>query len=82
MARVISDPPHDHIWFEHATTVVNIAAGEQVRWLPRREASGLQLSGSGFSEDPSIPRFCVVASSLCGTQRWITSTSSSRNARR
>lgn len=38
-ARVVSEPVTDYIRYEHAGTVVNIHAGEQVRWLPRRHAS-------------------------------------------
>ena len=34
-ARVVSEPVTDYIRFEHATTDSNVAAGEQVRWLPR-----------------------------------------------
>lgn len=42
--RVISTPPSDYIKFEHAVTdEVNIAAGEQIRWLPRRDAADLLL---------------------------------------
>jgi hypothetical protein len=39
----------DYIRFEHAITAgVNIAAGEKVRWLPRRRASDLCLPGNDF----------------------------------
>lgn len=48
-ARVISEPVGDYIRFEHAITEeVNIAAGEDVRWLPRRRASDLCLPGNDF----------------------------------
>lgn len=43
--RVVSEPVSDYIRFEHATTDSNIAAGEQVRWLPRRLAADLLLPG-------------------------------------
>lgn len=43
--RVISEPVTDYIRFEHATTESNIDAGEQVRWLPRRQAADLLLPG-------------------------------------
>jgi len=33
---------------EHATTGSNVAAGEQVRWLPRRAACGLLLPASDY----------------------------------
>jgi hypothetical protein len=42
--RVVSDPVSDYIRFEHAVTDrVNIAGGEQVRWLPRSRAWDLLL---------------------------------------
>lgn len=45
--RVISMPVTPCISFEHAITdQVNIAAGEVVRWLPRRLASTLFLPGN------------------------------------
>ena len=48
-ARIVSEPLADFIRFEHAITPsVNIAAGEQVRWLPRRQASDLCLPGNDF----------------------------------
>jgi hypothetical protein len=45
-ARVISEPVTEYIAFEHATTDSNVAAGEQVRWLPRRAASDLLFPGN------------------------------------
>lgn len=47
-ARVVSEPVTDYIRFEHAATSVNIHAGEQVRWLPRRHASDIALPGNDF----------------------------------
>jgi hypothetical protein len=48
-ARVVSEPISDYIRFEHAITdEVNISAGEEVHWLPRRRASGLCLPGNDF----------------------------------
>ncbi|MFD8322657.1 DUF6879 family protein [Kitasatospora purpeofusca] len=47
-ARIVSEPVTDYIRWEHAGTVVNIAAGEDVRWLPRRSASGIALPGNDF----------------------------------
>jgi hypothetical protein len=45
--RVISVPVSAYIRFEHAVTDgVNIAAGELIRWLPRRHASDLALPGN------------------------------------
>ena len=43
-ARVVSEPVSDYIRFEYeATAGLNVAAGEEVRWLPRRRASDLCL---------------------------------------
>lgn len=47
--RIISEPVTDFIRFEYDITApLNIAAGEQVRWLPRRQASDLCLPGNDF----------------------------------
>jgi hypothetical protein len=45
-ARIVSEPVTDYIRYEHAGTSVNVHAGEQVRWLPRRRASDLLLPGN------------------------------------
>jgi hypothetical protein len=46
-ARVVSEPLAPYIRFEHfITDATNIAAGEDVRWLPRRLASDLCLPGN------------------------------------
>lgn len=46
-ARVVSEPVTDYIRWEHSLTAAhNIAAGEDVRWLPRRIASDLLLPGN------------------------------------
>jgi hypothetical protein len=48
-ARIVSEPVTDYIRFEHAiTSALNVAAGEEVRWLPRRHASALCLPGNDF----------------------------------
>jgi len=47
-ARIISEPVSDYIRFEHALTAVNVAAGEQVRWLPRRSAAGIAVSALDY----------------------------------
>jgi hypothetical protein len=48
-ARIVSEPLADYIRFEYDITEgLNIAAGEQVRWLPRRRASDLCLPGNDF----------------------------------
>jgi hypothetical protein len=48
-ARVVSEPVTDFIRYEYdVTPALNLAAGEQVRWLPRRQASGLLLPVNDF----------------------------------
>jgi hypothetical protein len=48
-ARIVSEPVTDYIRFEHAiTSALNVAAGEEVRWLPRRQSSALCLPGNDF----------------------------------
>ncbi|QES07562.1 hypothetical protein DEJ44_19440 [Streptomyces venezuelae] len=41
--RIVSEPVSEYIRYEHAGTVVNAHAGEEVRWLPRDQAVGLLL---------------------------------------
>jgi len=47
-ARIVSEPISEYIRFEYGVTSANVAAGEDVRWLPRREASRLLLPGNDF----------------------------------
>lgn len=47
-ARIVSEPVTDYIRYEHASTVVNVSAGEDVRWLPRHRASDIALPGNDF----------------------------------
>lgn len=47
-ARIVSTPVCDYIRFEHFTTAEIVAAGEDVRWLSRRDASDLALPGNDF----------------------------------
>jgi hypothetical protein len=43
-ARIVSEPLSDYIRFEYeATAGLNVAAGEEVRWLPRRLGRGLSV---------------------------------------
>ena len=45
-ARVVSEPVSEYIRYEHSCTPQNLAAGEDVRWLPRRLALDLMLPGA------------------------------------
>ena len=47
-ARIVSEPVSEYIRYEHSGTFTNVAAWEQVRWLPRRETAGLCLPGNDF----------------------------------
>lgn len=48
-ARIVSEPVSDYIRFEHeATAGLNVAAGEEVRWLPRKLARGLSVPVNDF----------------------------------
>ncbi|GAA2995270.1 hypothetical protein Sfulv_37640 [Streptomyces fulvorobeus] len=46
-ARIVSTPVSEYIRFEHDVTD-DIAAGESVRWLSRRNATSLVLPGNDF----------------------------------
>jgi hypothetical protein len=45
-ARVVSEPVSDYTRWLHMVTDVNLKAGEEVRWLPRRRAFDLMLPGA------------------------------------
>jgi len=47
--RIVSEPITDYVRFEYEDTpAANLAAGEQVRWIPRDQASDLRLPGNDF----------------------------------
>ncbi|MFC4065126.1 DUF6879 family protein [Actinoplanes subglobosus] len=62
-ARIVSEPLSDWIRHEYEITPkLNLKAGEEVRWLPRRQASGLALPGNDFwLFDDRIVRFGYFA---------------------
>ncbi len=63
-ARIVSEPVSDYIRYEHATTSVNLAAGEQVRWPPRRKALYVALPGADFwLFDDRLVRFNIFTGS-------------------
>jgi hypothetical protein len=47
-ARIVSEPVSEYIRWEYEITFMNVAAGEEIRWLPRRRASDLALPGNDF----------------------------------
>ncbi|WP_171164276.1 DUF6879 family protein [Streptomyces sp. I05A-00742] len=67
-ARIVSEPASEYIRYEHSGTFTNIAAGEDVRWLPRRSASDIALPGSDFwLFDNRIVQFNIFD----GDGRWV-----------
>ncbi|MER5492150.1 DUF6879 family protein [Streptomyces sp. NPDC002490] len=67
-ARIVSEPHSEYIRYEHSFTFTNVAAGEEVRWLPRRSASGLALPGNDFwMFDGKLVQFNVFD----GEGRWV-----------
>ena len=47
-ARIVSEPVSEYTRFLYDGTFSNVAAGEHVRWLPRRRASDIALPGNDF----------------------------------
>lgn len=47
-ARIVGEPVSEYIRWEHEVTAMNVAAGEQVRWLPRRRATDIALPGNDY----------------------------------
>lgn len=67
-ARIVGEPHSEYIRYEHSFAFTNIAAGEEVRWLPRRSSSGLALPGNDFwLFDGRLVQFNVFD----GDGRWV-----------
>ncbi|MET7508252.1 DUF6879 family protein [Streptomyces albidoflavus] len=67
-ARIVSEPHSEYIRYEHSFSFTNIAAGEEIRWLPRRSASALALPGNDFwLFDGRLVQFNVFD----GEGRWV-----------
>jgi hypothetical protein len=65
--RVVSEPVHDYIRYEYDLTFTNVAAGEEVRWLPRARARGLLLPVlDGWVFDDEI----VILHHFSGDGQW------------
>ncbi|TSB25293.1 DUF6879 family protein [Streptomyces benahoarensis] len=47
-ARIVSEPVSEYTRYLYDGTLTNIAAGEQIRWLSRRNASDIALPGNDF----------------------------------
>lgn len=61
-ARIVSTPVSAYIAYEHAGTVVNLAIGELVRWLPREQALDLAVPCNDYwCFDDETVRFGIFA---------------------
>lgn len=68
-ARIVSEPVTLYTRYLHAMTPVYVTAGEQVRWLARRNACDLALPGSDFwLFDDRGARFTVTTSPVTATR--------------
>lgn len=47
-ARLVGEPLNDYMRFVHAGTQLNVDAGEDIRWLLRRQASRIAVPGNDF----------------------------------
>ncbi|MFF0747373.1 DUF6879 family protein [Streptomyces sp. NPDC004111] len=57
-ARIVSEPLSDYARYSLAGAPVNVAAGEELRYLPRRRASDIALPGNDFwLIDDKVVRF-------------------------
>jgi hypothetical protein len=66
--RIVSEPVTEYIRFEHEGTPQNIAAGEDVRWLPRTRASSLALPGNDCWV---FDRTTVLFNHFTGDGKWL-----------
>jgi len=66
--RVITEPVTEYVRFEHFVTAMNLAGGEDVRWLPRHLAAGLLLPAvEGWVFDSSV----VILNHFTGDGDWV-----------
>ncbi|MER7672801.1 DUF6879 family protein [Kitasatospora sp. NPDC096128] len=65
--RVVSEPVTDYIRYEYDVTFPNVAAGEEVRWLPRSRTGDLLLPGlDGWVMDGRV----VILHHFTGEGQW------------
>jgi uncharacterized protein DUF6879 len=68
-ARIVSEPVTEYIRFEYDVTAgLNLAAGEDVRWLPRRSAGDLLVPGCDFWV---FDETTVVFNHFDGVGNWV-----------
>jgi hypothetical protein len=65
--RVVSEPISQYIHYEYDGTFTNIAAGEDVRWLPRNLAVDLLLPANDFWV---FDRDAIVVNHFAGNGDW------------
>jgi len=69
-ARLVAEPVTDYIRFEYDVTAAhNLAAGEQVRWLPRRDAAGIMVPCADFWV---FDERVVLWNHFAGDGSWVT----------
>ncbi len=67
-ARIVSEPVSEYIKYEYDVTERhNVAAGEEVRWLPRRRAADLALPGADCW---LIDQEIVIFNHIDGNGNW------------
>jgi hypothetical protein len=44
--RIVNEPLSEYMRWEHALTAANVEAGEDIRWLPRKQAADLLVPGA------------------------------------
>lgn len=72
-ARIVSEPVTDYIRYEHDLTFANVAAGELVRWLPRRKAADIALPGTDlWMFDGSSVLFTISGDGNAVDREWRT----------
>ncbi|MER6192726.1 DUF6879 family protein [Streptomyces cyaneofuscatus] len=65
--RVVSEPLSDYVRYEYDGTFTNVAAGEDVRWLPRSRTRGLLLPAlDGWVMDEEV----VILHHFSGEGQW------------
>jgi hypothetical protein len=47
-ARVVTEPVTEYVRFEHAMARFNVAAGEQLYWVPRQRTAGIRFPEHDF----------------------------------
>jgi hypothetical protein len=71
--RLVSEPVSDYIRFEHSHAHHAVEVGEDIRWLPRRLASGLLFPGNDvWIFDREVAAFTVFSGTGEPVERLVT----------